>query len=71
MCIPLLLVHTLNALLLASTATATGPALATAAFKSDSLPLVTNTLPEMRAPTLPELNVQENCYIVHVCCTHD
>ena len=53
---------TLNALLLASTATATGPALATAANRSDSLPLGIFTLPEILAPILFLLNPQEDCY---------
>ena len=52
---------TLNALLLASTATATGPAVATAANRSDSLPLEILTLPEMHAPMLFLLNVHDDC----------
>ena len=53
---------TLNALLLASTATATGPAVATAANRSDSLPLEILTLPEIHAPMLFLLNAHDDCY---------
>ncbi len=53
---------TLKALLLASTPTATGPALATAAIKLYSSPSFTLTLPEIFAPTHPESKAQEYCY---------
>lgn len=55
------MVLTLKALLLASTPTATGPALATAAIKLYSSPLLIWMLPEISAPTYLESKKQEDC----------
>ena len=60
--------HTRKALLLASTATATGPAVATAASRSDSLPLGILTLPEIRAPALFLLKVHDDCWVDEQMC---
>ena len=53
---------TLKAFELASTATATGPTYATAAWRSDSLPLLMITLPDISAPTLFLLKAHEDCF---------
>jgi len=55
-------VHTLKALELASTATATGPTYATAAWRSDSLPLLIDTLPDISAPRSSLLKAHEDCF---------
>ncbi len=55
-------IRTLNALLLPSTATATGPVLATAAWRLASLPLLMDTLPEILAPRSELSYVHWPCY---------
>ena len=56
-----LLCLTLNAFELASTATETGPTFATAAWRFDSLPLWIATVPDIEAPTLFLLKLQDDC----------
>lgn len=54
---------TLKALLLPSTATATGPVLATAAWRLASLPLLMDTLPEILAPRRDLSYLHEPCCV--------
>ena len=57
---------TLNPVLLASTAAATGPAYVTAACKDSSLPLVMAMMPDMEAPTYFDVKLQVFCCTSHM-----
>ena len=54
---------TLKVLDAPSTATATGPTLATALSRSDSLPLLMETMPDILAPTFFSLYKQLYCFM--------
>ena len=54
----------MKALLLASTPTAVGPFDATAAFSAYSLPFLSWTNFEIRAPIPFEVNVHSSCYMM-------